>query len=80
MHLQKDGALTDKSVRFVSRSGKSDIDDAVLSAIRAAAPFGRLPETFVAPNLDVLFTFYFKSNPPPQKPKIVPARAAASRI
>jgi TonB family protein len=80
VHILKDGSLPEKSVRIVFRSGKIDMEDAVLSAIRTAAPFGRLPETFVAPNLDVLFTFYFKSIPPAHKPKFVPVRIAANQI
>jgi TonB family protein len=80
LHIQKDGSLPDKFVTIVSSSGKKDMDAAALSAIRTAAPFGRLPEAFLVPNLDLLFTFYFRSTPPPQKPKIVPVRIAANHI
>jgi TonB family protein len=76
LHIQKDGTLPDKFVTIVSSSGKKDMVAAALSAIRSAAPFGRLPEAFLVPNLDLMFTFYFKSSPPAQKPTIVPARVA----
>lgn len=76
LHIQKDGTLPDKFVTIVSSSGKKDMVAAALSAIRSAAPFGRLPEAFLVPNLDLMFTFYFKNTPPAQKPKIVPARVA----
>jgi TonB family protein len=80
LHIQKDGSLPDKFVTIVSSSGKTDMDYAALSAIRTAAPFGRLPEAFLVPNLDLMFTFYFRSTPPPPKPKIVPVRIAANHI
>jgi TonB family protein len=80
LHIQKDGSLPDKFMTIVSSSGKEDMDGAALSAIRSAAPFGRLPEAFLVPSLDLLFTFYFRSTPPPQKPKIVPVRIAANHI
>jgi outer membrane biosynthesis protein TonB len=76
LHIQKDGTLPDKFVTIVSSSGKKDMVAAALSAIRSAAPFGRLPEAFLVPNLDLMFTFYFKSTAPAQKPTIVPARVA----
>jgi TonB family protein len=80
LHIQKDGSLPDKFITIVSSSGKKDMDGAALSAIRTAAPFGRLPEVFLVPNLDLMFTFYFRSTPPPPKPKIVPVRIAANHI
>jgi TonB family protein len=80
LRIQKDGSLPDKFMTIVSGSGKEDMDGVALSAIRSAAPFGRLPEAFLVPNLDLLFTFYFRSAPPPQKPKILPVRIAANRI
>jgi TonB family protein len=80
LHIQKDGSLPDKFMTIVSSSGKEDMDSAALGAIRSAAPFGRLPEAFLVPNLDLLFTFYFRSTPQPQKPKIGPVRIAANHI
>jgi TonB family protein len=74
VHIQVNGSLPEKSLRLVSSSGKKDMDDAVLSAIRTAAPFVHLPG---ASKLDLLFTFYIKSIPPPQKPKLVPVRMAS---
>jgi TonB family protein len=80
LHIQKDGSLPDKFITIVSSSGKKDMDGAALSAIRTAAPFERLPEAFLVPNLDLMFTFYFRSTPPPPKPKIVPVGIAANQI
>jgi TonB family protein len=77
VQIQVNGSLPEKSLRLVSSSGKKDMDDAVLSAIRTAAPFVHLPD---ASKLDLLFTFYIKSTPPPQKPKIVPVGIAANQI
>jgi TonB family protein len=77
VHIQVNGSLPEKSLRLVSSSGKKGMDDAVLSAIRTAAPFVHLPG---ASKLDLLFTFYIKSIPPPQKPKIVPVGIAANHI
>jgi TonB family protein len=70
--IQKDGTLPDKFVTVVSSSGNKDMDDAALSAIRAAAPFGSLPEGYLGSNLDVLFRFSYRSSPPTQKPSFVP--------
>jgi TonB family protein len=77
VHIQVNGSLPEKSLRLVSSSGKKDMDDAVLTAIRTAAPFVHLPDVS---KLDLLFTFYIKSIPPPQKPKIVPVGIAANQI
>jgi TonB family protein len=78
--IQKDGTLADKFIKIMSSSGNKDIDDAALSAIRAAAPFGSLPEGYVGSNLDVLFRFSYKSNPPAQKPNFVPVGTAVNHI
>jgi TonB family protein len=78
--IQKDGTLPDKSATIVSSSGKKDMDAVALSAIRAAAPFARLPEGYAATTLDLQFSFYYNSDPrePAQKPKVVPVGTAAN--
>jgi TonB family protein len=80
VHLQKDGSLPENSVRIVFKSGKIDMDAAVLTAIRTATPFGHLPEEYLASNLDLLFTFYFRSIPPAQRPNFVPVRIATNHL
>jgi TonB family protein len=74
VHIQKDGSLPDDSVKIVSSSGKKDMDAAALTAIRTAAPFGRLPEAYLGSNLELLVTFDYKNIPkePAHKPKLVP--------
>jgi TonB family protein len=76
VHIEKDGSLPNGTVRIVSSSGNKDMDAAAKSAIRTAARFGPLPEGYLGSNLDLLFTFYYKSMPqdPAQKPKVVSRR------
>jgi outer membrane biosynthesis protein TonB len=64
--LQKDGSFSDDGLAITTSSGKDDMDGATLSALRAAAPFGPLPERYPGSNLELKFAFYF--NTPPQKP------------
>jgi TonB family protein len=66
VRLQKDGSLPDDAAAITHGSGRDDMDAASISAIRAAAPFGPLPEGYSASNLELKFAFYF--NIPPQKP------------
>jgi TonB family protein len=76
VHIEKNGSLPEGAVTIVSSCGKKDMDAAARSAIRTAAPFGRFPKAYVGSNLDLLFTFYFFPQVPPQKPKVVPASTA----
>ena len=56
----KDGMLRDNSVRMEFGSGKRQLDEAAVSAIRTAAPFGRLPKPYPGSSLDLRFTsFHF---------------------
>jgi TonB family protein len=64
--LQKDGSFSDDGPAITTSSGKDDMDAAALSTLRAAAPFGPLPERYPGSNLELKFVFYF--NTPPQKP------------
>jgi TonB family protein len=83
VHIQKDGSLLPEGdVIIVSSSGRKDMDAAAQSAIRTAAPFGRLPESYPGSSLDLLFTFSYKSFPqgPTQKPKVVPIGTAVNHI
>ncbi len=69
IQIQEDGSVPEKSMRIIFKAGKVDMDDAVLSAIRTAAPFKHVPGSS---KLELLLTFYFRSTPPAQKPKFVP--------
>jgi len=73
--IQKDGSLSEDGVTITHSSGRDDMDAATLSAIRAAAPFGPLPEGYNGSNLELKFAFYFNLPPkkPDEKPRPVPA-------
>jgi TonB family protein len=66
--------LQDGSVRVFSSSGNQDMDAAALSALRAAAPFARLPEKYSGAYLELEVRFYFKNQAPEQKPIIIPVK------
>jgi hypothetical protein len=75
VRVKKDGSLAPEgSVVIVSSSGTKSMEAAARGAIRSAAPFGHLPDSFKPSNLDLLFTFYFKgsASEPKQEPKTVP--------
>ena len=74
VQIQKDGSLTDGSVTVFSSSGNEDVDAAAVSAVRAAAPFSRLPEKYSGAYLELEVRFYFKNEPPERKPKLVPVK------
>jgi TonB family protein len=74
VQIQKDGSLTDRSVTVFSSSGDQDVDAAALSAVRAAAPFARLPEKYSGAYLKLEVRFYFKNQAPEQKPIIIPVK------
>ena len=72
--IQKDGSLPDDAVTITTSSRKDDMDAASLNAIRAAAPFGPLPEGYSGSNLELKFAFCFNiPQKPAQKSKPVPA-------
>ena len=78
VRMPKDGSLHDDSVTLVSSSGNQDVDAAAWNAIRAAAPFARLPEAYPSAYLELQFLFYYKRKPPEpgQKPEVVPVVTA----
>jgi len=80
VRIQKDGSLPDKFVTIVSSSGEKEFDAAAVSAIRTAAPFGRLPERYSGTYLDLQISFYYKNTPkePEEMPKVVPTVAPAN--
>jgi TonB family protein len=81
VHIEKDGSLPNGTVRIVSSSRKKDMDAAAKSSILKAAPFGPLPEGY-GPNLDLLFTFYYNSEPqkPAQEPQVVPVGTTFNHV
>jgi TonB family protein len=56
--IDRDGKVPEDSL-FLITSGKKDMDDACLAAIRAAGPFNHLPETFHGPFIKLRQTVYF---------------------
>lgn len=83
--IQRDGTLNDKAMTFVARSRKKDMNEAAVNAIRAAAPFQRLPQGYTGTNLDLQFSFYYNSGPEgsvqksKQKPGVVPIGTAVNQ-
>jgi TonB family protein len=73
IRIQKDGSLPNDAVTLTTSSGKKDMDDASVSAIHAAAPFGPLPEGYLRSSISLRFAFLYniplkldqKSNPAP---------------
>jgi TonB family protein len=61
--VQKDGALVEESLTVESSSGKKEMDEAALKAVRTAAPFGRFPEAFPKPDIYLRFSFYYNTSP-----------------
>jgi TonB family protein len=59
--VQQDGKLVDGSVKVSSSSGKKDLDEAGVNAIRAAAPFGPLPDKFSQPFIEMRIYFYYNT-------------------
>jgi TonB family protein len=66
LEVEKDGALLDQEVTLETSSGRKGLDKAAVAAIRAAAPFEHLPESFAGPNVELRCEFMY--NLPPQKP------------
>jgi TonB family protein len=62
----RDGSVPDDSVAVVSASGTSELDEASLKAIHAAAPLGQLPEKFSQPFISMCTVFYY--NPRTKSP------------
>ena len=56
--IQKNGKLA-RVPMVESSSGSKELDNAAVSAIRASAPFGHLPEAFKGPNIELRFNFLY---------------------
>jgi TonB family protein len=57
--VMQDGKIPEDFPKLTGHSGKEDLDRASLTAIRAAAPFGHLPEKFSQPFIALRITFYY---------------------
>lgn len=57
--INKDGTLPTGSLALEESSGRKDLDDAALSAIRSAAPFKKFPQEFAGPSIDLRFIFLY---------------------
>ena len=80
VHIEKDGSLPEGAVRTVFSYGNKDVDAATESAIRTAAPFGRLPEAYPGSKLDLLFTFGFAPQEHAPKPQLSPVGTAVNHV
>lgn len=65
--ILRDGSVPADSVKLVSSSGTSELDEASRKAIHAAAPFGHLPEEFSQPFVQLCTVFYYNSRPNPPR-------------
>jgi len=64
--ILQDGNVPKDSLKLGVSSRKSDLDAASLEGVREAAPFGKLPEKFTQPFIELRLTFYYNL-PVPQK-------------
>jgi len=55
--VTKDGNVPERSLGVSSGSGRKDLDEASLQAVRKAAPFEGLPTGYAEPSIDVRMTF-----------------------
>lgn len=67
LEIEKDGTLRDQAVTVEISSGKKEFDKAAIAAIRAAAPFEHLPDSFTGPSIELRCEFMYNL-PLPQKP------------
>ncbi len=64
MTIQKDGTLTGQGPTTDVGSRYKDMDRAALEAVRASAPFERLPDGFKGTELKLRVTFFYTVSPP----------------
>jgi len=57
--IQKDGRLAPQTPLIEVSSGRKRLDDAALKSVRDSAPFGKLPDSFSGPNIDLRLTFFY---------------------
>lgn len=66
--VEKDGTLLGQAVTVEVSSGKKALDKAAIAAIRSAAPFEHLPESFNGPDVQLRCEFIYNMPPPQQSP------------
>lgn len=64
--IEKDGSLAGHSTKMVVSSGNKALDDGAVAAIRSAAPFGPLPESFLGSRVELRLTFFYNQSPLPR--------------
>jgi len=64
---KKDGSLEDESPLLEVSSGRKDLDDAALSAIKSAAPFKKFPQEFSGQWVGLRFRFRYNLPVPTDK-------------
>lgn len=57
--IMQDGKVPDDTLTVSKSSGKKDLDEASLGAIRKAAPYDHLPKDFTAPFIELRINFYY---------------------
>ena len=57
--ILRDGSIPKDYLNIVSSSGRNELDEASLRAVRDAAPFGRLPEKYSADYIELRFSFSY---------------------
>lgn len=62
--VQQDGKVPGDSLKIEFSSGKKELDDAGLNAVRNAAPFDHLPAKFSQTFIELRMTFYYNLAPP----------------
>lgn len=58
----RDGTIPKNFLKLVYSSGKKDLDEASSQAVRKAAPFSHLPETYSQPFIELRMTFFYNCN------------------
>jgi TonB family protein len=58
--ILKDGSVDAKSIKIIRSSKNKNFDDAAISAIVRASPFGELPAGYAGSSIGVYFEFKYK--------------------
>jgi TonB family protein len=57
--IQQDGKVPESFLKATFSSGKKELEEASLKAIRKAAPFEHLPDKFSKPYIELRVSFYY---------------------
>ena len=72
--IGRDGSV--KKIEIQKSSGKNNLDEAAMAAIRSSSPFAPLPSQFRKPTIDVKYTFDYKVDNKAATPKPNAGKAA----